>query len=53
MLHLDKLEAFKDRDRVIYNSFLYSSSAEYFPRVEEMVSVIQWKEHVGLHLRFT
>lgn len=52
MLHLDKLEAFKDRDKVIYQ-LLYNSSAKYFPRAEEMASVIQWKEHVSLHLRFT
>lgn len=50
MLHLSKLVAFMDRHKVIYNSFLCSNSAKYFPGMKEMVT---WKEHVGLHLGLT
>jgi len=36
MLHLSKLVAFMDRDKVIYNSFLCNNSAKYFPRMKEV-----------------
>lgn len=47
MLHLSKLVAFMDRDKVIYNSFLCNNSAKYFPRMKERVT---WKEHVDVYL---